>query len=89
MNAVRKVVKAPAPEVLFVCQKCEGGKELRSELKSALKASGRKRDVRVVGCGCLNVCPKHAITVAHTTSDRPTTFAIVDRTAALAEILAP
>lgn len=86
---MRKVVKAPATEVLFVCQKCDGGKDLRRALKRAVKASGRKRDVRVVGCGCLNVCPKRSITVARMASDRPTTFAIVDRAAALADVLAP
>lgn len=89
MSAVRKIIKAPTRGVVFVCQKCDGGKDLRRALKSAVKGSGRKRDVRVVGCGCLGVCPKHAVTVARTAADGPTTFAIVDRATALEDVLAP
>ncbi|MBN8481999.1 MAG: hypothetical protein J0L88_10470 [Xanthomonadales bacterium] len=37
-------------------------RELRSELKQALRSRGI-RDVRVVACGCLDLCPDHGIAV--------------------------
>ena len=53
-------------EIVFVCSKCmkkQDRKELRGELRSTLKKEGRK-DIRVVACGCLDVCPKHGVTIA-------------------------
>ena len=38
-------------------------------LKDALKAAGRRREVRVVEVGCLGLCPKRAVTAA--SSARP------------------
>jgi hypothetical protein len=53
-------------EVVLVCSKCmkrQHRKELRGELRKSLKEDGRK-DIRVVACGCLDVCPKHGVTIA-------------------------
>jgi hypothetical protein len=53
-------------DLVFVCSKCmkrQGRKQLRGDLKKALKAEHRK-DIRVVACGCLDVCPKHGVTIA-------------------------
>ncbi len=47
-----------------MCKECAGEpKPLRKALKRVLKERGR-RDVRVVACSCLDVCPKRATTVA-------------------------
>ena len=80
--------KAPAPDVLFVCQKCDDGKALRRALKRESKALGRKGAVRVVASGCLDVCPKQGVTVASTSSERVATYAVVRAGTPLAEILA-
>ena len=37
--------------------------DLRSEIKQALKNAGH-RELRVVACGCLDLCPKDGVTVA-------------------------
>ncbi len=64
----------PWREIVLVCRKCtrrlDGGfgkkhrEPLRSELKTALRAAGRRREVRVIEIGCLGLCPKGAVTVA-------------------------
>lgn len=58
-------------EVLFVCAKCMkrqkgewSGPPLRKQLKHALKAQGLAKQIRVVSCSCLDLCPKHAVTLA-------------------------
>jgi hypothetical protein len=48
---------------IFVCGACSGGRDLRRALKAELKRVGRKRDARVVACGCLGLCPKRAASV--------------------------
>ncbi|WP_440221935.1 hypothetical protein ACQQ2N_12660 [Dokdonella sp. MW10] len=56
----------PWRDVVFVCTKCmkrQDRESLRDDLKRALKASGT-RDVRVVASGCLDLCPKDAVTIA-------------------------
>ncbi|GAC1420924.1 MAG: hypothetical protein NVSMB5_13740 [Candidatus Velthaea sp.] len=82
-----KPVKAAAEDVLFVCQKCEGGKQLRRSLKDAIKESGRKREVRVVASGCMDVCPKHTVTLARAAAGKPVRYLVVRSDAALDEIL--
>jgi len=59
-------VAARWKELILICSKCmkrQDRKDLRSELRSQLKDAGRK-DLRVVACGCLDVCPRHGVTVA-------------------------
>ncbi|WP_051362386.1 (2Fe-2S) ferredoxin domain-containing protein [Solimonas soli] len=58
-------------ELLLICRKCVkrqaragSGRPLRKELKRRLKAQAGGPRVRVVDCGCLDLCPKHGITVA-------------------------
>ena len=69
-----EVTPTPWREIVLVCRKCtrrlDGGfgkkhrESLRSELKTALRTAGRRRDVRVIEIGCLGLCPKGAVTVA-------------------------
>lgn len=59
-------VASPWSDLVFVCGKCmkrQGREDLRDDLKHALKKAGH-RDLRVVACGCLDLCPKHGVTVA-------------------------
>ena len=65
-----RLVATPAPkswsEVVFVCAKCmkrQDRREVRKELKRALKQSGR-RDVHVIASGCFDLCPKRGVTIA-------------------------
>ena len=68
------VTPTPWREIVLVCRKCtrrlDGGfgkkrrEPLRSKLKAALRAAGRRREVRVIEIGCLGLCPKGAVTVA-------------------------
>jgi hypothetical protein len=59
-------------EVVFVCKKCmkkqrkgvDGeGTSLRKWLRRALKREGLEKRVRVVETGCLDLCPKHGVTL--------------------------
>lgn len=53
-------------ELVFVCSKCmkrQDRDDLRGELKRAIKHAGH-RELRVVACGCLDVCPKDGVTIA-------------------------
>ena len=43
--------------------KRQAREDLRSEIKQALKNAGH-RELRVVACGCLDLCPKDGVTVA-------------------------
>lgn len=60
-----RTTNAPWQDVVFVCSKCmkRQDRELRDELRQALRKRG-ERDVRVVACGCLDVCPDDGITIA-------------------------
>lgn len=50
--------------LIAVCGKCDGdSKSLRRAIKDELKSRG-ERDARVVRTSCLDICPKHAVTVA-------------------------
>ena len=59
---------APWTGLVLVCSKClrRQDRELRGELRKALKQAGR-RDVRVVLSGCLDLCPDDGVTVARST----------------------
>ncbi|MEO7431846.1 MAG: hypothetical protein ABIR62_07440 [Dokdonella sp.] len=69
-------------EAVFLCTKCmkrQDRKDLRGELRSALKSEGRK-DIRVIACGCLDVCPKHGVTIARSSElrDHPPRLHVLD-----------
>lgn len=56
-------------EVLFVCAECRARRDgealpLRKWLRRELKAAGLKKRLRVVECGCLDLCPKRGVTLA-------------------------
>jgi hypothetical protein len=76
---------------LFVCAKCSRGKERRREFKAAMKAAGAKRQLRVVACACLDLCPKRGTATVITDGRGPARCAIVadsaDGTHALALLL--
>ena len=58
-------------DIVILCRKC-GGKlkggfgekgrdDLRGALRHALRATGRRRAVRVLETGCFGICPKGAV----------------------------
>jgi predicted metal-binding protein len=65
---------APTPwrNVIVICRKCgkrqKGGfgpkqkDSLRAVLRDALRAAGRRRDVKILETGCLGLCPKQGVT---------------------------
>ena len=65
--------QAPWDDIALVCKKCSKklgggfgrkGKQLLSKaLRAELKGQGRRRALRVIEVGCLNLCPKQAVTV--------------------------
>jgi hypothetical protein len=59
--------------------KRQGRKELRRELRSQFKDEGRK-DIRVVACGCLDLCPRHGVTIARSSqlTSRPPALHVLD-----------
>jgi hypothetical protein len=70
LKGLGRLIAAPAPkswsEVVFVCAKCmkrQDRRDVRKELKRALKEAGR-RDVRVIASGCFDLCPKRGVTIA-------------------------
>ncbi|MEP7042920.1 MAG: serine hydrolase domain-containing protein [Dokdonella sp.] len=79
---VEAPVAARWKELVLICSKCmkrQDRKALRRELRGQLKAEGRK-DVRVVACGCLDLCPKHGVTVARSgeLAARPPALHVLD-----------
>ena len=66
-------VKAPWDGVALVCKKCgkklgggfgpAGDQSLQKALRTALKATGRRRALRILPVGCLGLCPKRAVTI--------------------------
>ncbi len=66
------MTEAPWREIAMVCGKCsrklqggfgkKGKHGLAAVLKDALKAAGRRREMRVLEVGCLGLCPKRAVT---------------------------
>lgn len=57
--------RAPWRGVVFVCSKCmkRQDRDVRDELKHALRKRGQ-RELRVVACACLDLCPDDGITIA-------------------------
>ena len=66
-------IPAPWDGVALVCKKCsrklgggfgrKGKQDLSKVLRATLKETGRRRALRVIEVGCLNLCPKRAVTV--------------------------
>ncbi len=85
----------PWEEVVLVCRKCsrkldggfgkDGEASLRQELKLALRAAGRRRQVRVVETGCFSVCPKRAVSVMQ--GSRPGAVLVVPAGTEAADVL--
>jgi predicted metal-binding protein len=85
----------PWQDVVLVCRKCarkldggfgkHGDATLRAELKQALRAAGRRRQVRVMETGCFSVCPKHAVSVMQ--GSRPGEILVVPEGTAAADLL--
>jgi predicted metal-binding protein len=85
----------PWEDVVLVCRKCsrkldggfgkDGGSSLRAELKLALRAAGRRRQVRVVESSCFSVCPKGAVSVMQ--GSRPGTVVVVPAGAEATDVL--
>lgn len=67
-----------AAGALFVCLDCALGSRRRREFKRVLKALGRKRDLRIVGCRCLDLCPKRGTATMLARAQAPARCAIVD-----------
>jgi hypothetical protein len=75
----------PWREVVLVCRKCgkkqKGGfgkkrrETLKSHLRQALRAAGRRRDVRVIETSCLGICPKHGVTALN--ASRPQVIHVI------------
>ena len=90
------MTEAPWREIAMVCGKCsrklhggfgkKGKHGLADVLKDALKAAGRRREVRVVEVGCLGLCPKRAVTAV--SSAQPGQVLAVPSGADAAQVLA-
>ena len=67
----------PWRDIIIVCRKCgkkrDGGfgakrkESLKAELRAALRAGGRRREVRVIEAGCFGLCPKRGVTALNAT----------------------
>ena len=72
-TAAIESVATPWLDLIVVCGKCskkldggfgdDGEDSLARALKHELRASGRRRTVRVLESKCLGLCPKGAVTV--------------------------
>jgi predicted metal-binding protein len=81
------MLSRPTPwrEVVLVCRKCskkqKGGfgekrrETLKAHLRQALRAVGRRRDVRIIETSCLGICPKHGVTALN--ASRPQTIHVI------------
>lgn len=88
-------IPAPWGGIVLVCRKCskklgggfgpKGKLDLADALRAELKATGRRRALRVVEVGCLSLCPKKAVTMAGPA--QPGTVLAVPRRADIADVL--
>ncbi len=86
---------APWRDLVLLCSKCsrkldggfgnKGKHDLKDVLKDALKAAGRRRELRVVEVDCLGLCPKRAVTAISTA--RPGEMLVVPQGADAAGVL--
>lgn len=70
-DVARPVRRPWRSSLLLVCRECDGTrgfgpKQVRKALKAHAKAGLPPRAARVATVSCLDVCPKHAVTVAVT-----------------------
>lgn len=75
----------PWTDALLVCRKCgkklgggfgpDGDESLAGVLKEALRDRGRRRQVRVIQVGCLDICPRKGVVVVR--GDAPGDMMIV------------
>ncbi len=80
---------APWRDLVLVCRKCgeklgggfgaDGQENLRDLLKSLMREAGLNKVVRVVESGCLDLCPKDAVSVMRI-ADPATILAVPPRT---------
>ena len=66
---------------VFVCKKCSGNKDgdLRKALKAELKSVGLSKQVKVMGVGCLGLCPKGRVAVVLCPFGAPSSCHVVAR----------
>lgn len=79
MSGKAAPLSRPTPwrTVIVLCRKCgkkrDGGfgakrkESLKAELRAALRAGGRRREVRVIEAGCFGLCPKRGVTALNAT----------------------
>jgi len=87
MDEPAELQSRPTPwkTVILVCRKCgkklDGGfgpkqrDRLRTELRKALHAAGRRREVKVIETSCFGVCPKRGVTALN--ASRPGVLHVV------------
>jgi hypothetical protein len=59
-------VKAPWHRLVLLCKKCDvarGGPDAREVRKQIKRTLGKSKQLRVLPVGCLDVCPRGALTV--------------------------
>ena len=68
------IASRPTPwtDIVLLCGKCgrkldggygpDGDQSLRTALRDELKATGRKRQLRVIETKCIGLCPKKSVT---------------------------
>ncbi len=94
-NAI-PTIPAPWRDIAMVCGKCsrklhggfgkKGKHRLADVLKDTAKASGRRRELRVIEVGCLGLCPKRAVTAV--SSAQPNQLLAIPEGADPAQVLA-
>jgi len=63
-NVVTDARPAWTNGLVLVCRECDGdAKRLRRRFKDALDEIGARKRVRVVECGCVDLCPKRATAI--------------------------
>jgi predicted metal-binding protein len=68
----------PWKTVILLCGKCtrkldggfgpKGRESLRDALRAELRATGRRREVRIIETHCLGICPRKAVTAINASS---------------------
>ena len=94
-KTIIETTPAPWRDLLLLCGKCsrklDGGfgkkdkHDLKDVLREALKAAGRRRELRILEVGCLGLCPKRAVTAINTA--RPGEVLVVPQGADPADVL--
>ncbi len=91
-----QIIAAAGPwsTLLIACRKCgdklgggfgpKGKDDLADAYRQVLRDRGRRREVRILEVGCLDVCPKGGVTVMH--GARPDEMLVVPEGLDLAEL---